>query len=258
MLCRALHFAQPRWKLVRAGAILSGTGVCACKRVPAWLPRWAPSFHLCQAFELSHWCTEFCRGWGLWLHPCSESAGLSEREVVWHLENYYNCYYLLFTVCQVPNFPYTTPIKSSQQLHKVGTPVNLTLQIGNLSLENFRSDVGGQQLTVQIRSPMWDCGTPNVVLSRMLLLGLDGLRLDMETRASDPRARSNVAMGSVLLLLEGGEAVGWECQGLLSCGTEVSSPTLVPDWKCHRLVQAGVYTVQMCYVWGPFASKPVH
>lgn len=76
---------------------------------------------------------------------------------------------------------------------------------------------------------MWDCGAPNVVLSRMLPLGLDGLRLDTETRASDPRARSNLALGSVLLLLKGGEAVGWECLGLLSCGTEVSSPTLVPD-----------------------------
>lgn len=75
---------------------------------------------------------------------------------------------------------------------------------------------------------MWDCGAPNVVLSRMLLLGLDGLRLDTETRASDHRARSNLALGSVLLLLKGGEAEGWECLGLLSCGTEVTSPALVP------------------------------
>lgn len=57
MLRRALHSAELRWKLARAGAILSGTGVCPCKGVPAWLPWWGPSsgpvFHLCQAFELS-------------------------------------------------------------------------------------------------------------------------------------------------------------------------------------------------------------
>lgn len=62
---------------------------------------------------------------------------------------------------------------------------------------------------------MWVCLTPKVVLSRMMLQGLARLGLDRAARASDHTARSDLALGSVLLLLKGGEAEGWEYLRLL-------------------------------------------
>lgn len=72
--------------------------------------------------------------------------------------------------------------------------------------------------------------TPKAALSGTLLQCLAGLGLDTAASASDPTARSDSALGSILLLLKEGRSEGWDCMLHVTsiCGPDVPNLTSVP------------------------------